>query len=345
MFCGQIAIMDKMTGKHLIAAALEAVRPLGLYGTVLAEDAETETGRADAMVRLKFGGIAVDYVVEAKRHLRAGILGQALHQLARFQGNKLLITDHITPPMADELRKRGVEFIDTAGNAYLNQPPLLVWINGQRPREQLWPKEQVGRAFQTTGLQVLFTLLCKPDAVNLPYREIAALAGVAHGTVGWVMPELIKLGFMIEINKKRRLVDGERLLKQWVDAYIRKLRPKLVLGRYAADALDWAATIDAEKYGLLLGGEPAAYRMTKHLRPGKATFYGDKVNPKLLIDQRLRPDPNGNVEILKRFWKFEETAPGMVPPVLIYADLLATGDARCLEAAEIMYDAIADRLK
>jgi hypothetical protein len=345
MFCGQIAIMDKMTEKHLITAALEAVRPLGLHGTVLAEDVDTATGRADAMMRLKFGGITVDYVVEAKRNLRAGILGHALNQLARFQGNKILITDHITPPMADELRKRGVEFIDTAGNAYLNQPPLLVWIKGQRPTEQLWPKEQVGRAFQTTGLQVLFTLLCKPEAVNLPYREIAALAGVAHGTVGWVMPELPKLGFMIEINKRRRLVDGERLLKQWVDAYIRKLRPKLVLGRYAADALDWALNIDAEKYGLLLGGEPAAYRMTKHLRPGTATFYGEKVDPKFLMDQRLRPDPNGNVELLKRFWKFEETTTGMVPPILIYADLLATGDARCLETAGLIYDAIADRLK
>ena len=302
-------------------------------------------GTADATVRLTYGDIAIDYEVEAKRHLRTGMLGQALHQLARFQGNKLLITDYITPPMADELRERGAEFIDTAGNAYLNQPPLLVWVKGQRPAEPLWPKETGGRAFQTTGLQVLFTLLCKPEAVNLPYREIAALAGVAHGTVGWVMPELPKLGFMITINKKHRLVDGERLLKQWIDAYIRKLRPKLLLGRYAADTLDWAVTLDAEKYGLLLGGEPAAYQMNKHLRPGKVTFYGEKINPKLLIDQKLRPDRNGNVEILKQFWTFEAATLGRVPDILIYADLLATGDARCLETAELMYDAIADRFK
>ncbi len=337
--------MDRMNEKNLIVAALKAIRPFGLHGTILAEDLTTATGQTDAMVRLEFGDTTIDYVVEAKRNLRAGILGPALHQLARFQGNKLLITDYITPQMADELRNRGTEFIDAAGNAYLNQPPLLIWVKGQRPQEPLWAKEQVGRAFQTTGLQVLFTLLCKPEAVNLPYREIAALAGVAHGTVGWVMPELPKLGFMIEINKKRRLVDGERLLKQWIDAYIRKLRPKLILGRYAADALDWTTNMDAAKYGLLLGGEPAAYRMTKHLRPGAATFYGEKVNPKFLIDQRLRPDPNGNVEILKRFWKFEETTPGMVPPILIYADLLATGDARCLEAAELIYDALANQLK
>lgn len=337
--------MDKMTERNLIAAALEAIRPLGLQGTILTPETRLAAGQVDATVRLKYGDVALDYVVEAKRNLRPGMLGLALHQLGRFQGNKLLITDHITPPMAEELRTRGVEFIDTAGNAFLNQPPLLVWVKGQRPPEPLWIKEQVGRAFQTTGLQVLFTLLCKPEAVNLPYREIAALAGVAHGTVGWVMPELPKLGFMIEINKKRRLVDGERLLKQWVDAYIRKLRPKLILGRFAADALDGATNVDAEKYGLLLGGEPAAYRMTKHLRPGTATFYGEKVNPKFLMDQRLRPDKNGNVEILKRFWKFEQTTLGMVPPILIYADLLATGDARCLETAELMYDALADRLK
>ena len=51
------------------------------------------------------------------------------------------------------------------------------------------------------------------------------------------------------------------------------------------------------------------------------------------------------MEVLKRFWKFEPEVPGMVPAILVYADLLATGDARCLEAAEEMYGAIADRLE
>ena len=47
----------------------------------------------------------------------------------------------------------------------------------------------------------------------------------------------------------------------------------------------------------------------------------------------MRPAPDGNVEILGKFWGFESAPPELAPPLLIYADLLATGDARCLEAA------------
>lgn len=336
--------MDNQPNAKLLDNALEALRPLGLRWTMLAREPQLGLERADALVRLHFGGLDTDYVVDIKRNLRPYTVGLALQKLAGFRGKKLLVTDHMTPAMADELRARGAEFIDAAGNAYLNEPPMLVWVKGQRPPDRPTAADQKGRAFQTTGLRVLFTLLCNPKAVNLPYREIAAMAGVAHGTVGWVMPELPRLGFMVEINNTRRLVDTTRLLKEWVEAYIRKLRPKLLLARYKADDLEWTTTVAAENYGLLLGGEPAAYRYTAGLRPGTATFYGEVINPKLMIDFRLRPDPAGNVAVLKRFWNFEADRPGLVPEILVYADLLATGDARCLEVAEEMYGAIADRL-
>jgi hypothetical protein len=75
------------------------------------------------------------------------------------------------------------------------------------------------------------------------------------------------------------------------------------------------------------------------LRPGVATLYAEKVPARLLADQRLRTDVAGDVEIRKRFWAFEQADhPELVPPVLIYADLLATGDARCMEAAKRIYE-------
>ena len=51
-------------------------------------------------------------------------------------------------------------------------------------------------------------------------------------------------------------------------------------------------------------------------------------------------DPQGPVVILDRFWRFEVEweFPNVVPPVLIYADLLATGDDRCRETAGMVYD-------
>jgi hypothetical protein len=54
----------------------------------------------------------------------------------------------------------------------------------------------------------------------------------------------------------------------------------------------------------------------------------------------MRAEANGNVEILEKFWKFDEEGdiPDVVPPVLAYADLLATHDGRNAEAARMIYE-------
>jgi len=54
------------------------------------------------------------------------------------------------------------------------------------------------------------------------------------------------------------------------------------------------------------------------------------------------PGHTAVVELRKRFWNFPaESDPGrgdLVPPLLVYADLLATGDARCIETAKMIYE-------
>lgn len=332
--------MDKEAQLQVLEAALATLRPAGVEGRIL----DLAPADLDAAVELKVGGKTLAYGVEVKRNLRPQALAHALYQLNRQKGKALLVADYITPPMAEQLREAEVQFIDTAGNAYLKDPRFYVWVKGQKPIEAPMAAQPTGRAFQRTGLQVLFVLLCRPAAVNLPYRELAELAGVAHGTVGWVMPELPKLGFVVEVNKKRRLHNGERLLRQWVDAYIRRLRPRLTLGKYRAQDLKWVEDVDAANYGYQMGGEPAAARITHNLRPGTATFYGTQVNTRLLADYRLRPDPGGEVEIAERFWNFDGEQ-ALVPDVLVYADLIATGDARCQDIADELYGDIRARFE
>ncbi len=48
-------------------------------------------------------------------------------------------------------------------------------------------------------------------------------------------------------------------------------------------------------------------------------------------------DERGAVEILEAFWKpLEDEEPQTAPPLLVYADLMATGDPRNLEAARLV---------
>ena len=76
------------------------------------------------------------------------------------------------------------------------------------------------------------------------------------------------------------------------------------------------------------------------LKPELATVYIRDTPGKFLAANRLRTDPTGNVEILKAFWDTtcDWTDAGIAPPLLVYADLLAAGDARNIETARRIYD-------
>ena len=329
--------------QRLLAEALKTLEPLGLHFRVRRHEAGNGAHKADADIDLRFGGRNIRYVVEVKRGLRPATLGAVTHQLATHKGNPLLVTDHVTPPLADALRAKGVEFIDAAGNAFLNRPPLLVFVKGQRPTGQETVPER-GRAFQPTGLQVLFAALARPELVGRPYREIAVAAGVAHGTVGWVMAELPALGYVARVGGRRRLVNGQRLLDQWTEAYARTLRPRLLLGRFRGDIEALNVRTATWQEDLLVGGELAAARLTRHLRPGTATFYTQAIDPMVIVKLVLRADAGGNVDFRRQFWTFPGEAPGLTPTLLVYADLLATGDPRCLETAQLLRGPLVARL-
>ena len=337
--------MDKMAKyQDLLTGAIAGAHALGVDLEIVANERHIGARVVDAVLQLRLNGQAVQFNAAIKPGLRPATLGVVLLQLKELEqlGQPVvLVTDYVTPQLADTLRENGVAFLDTAGNAYLNHPPLLIWVKGQKLPEKPLAERAAGRAFQATGLKVVFVLLCQPGGVGRPYREIAAIAGVAHGTVGWVMADLQEAGFVVKLKKTgRRLRNRRQLLDAWVEAYARFLRPRLLFGRYRAPGRNWWAGVNPLDYGLQLGAEPAAAELDHYLRPGIVTFYGDTLPGRIMAEHRLRADPEGDVELRRRFWYFEYEWewPALVPPVLIYADLLAVGDARCVEAAQLFYE-------
>jgi hypothetical protein len=121
------------------------------------------------------------------------------------------------------------------------------------------------------------------------------------------------------------------------------LRPKLNLGRFRADPerLQHTALAPLNAYW---GAEPAAEKLTRYLKPAHFTIYTGEHIAKLVAAGRMRAEAGGNVEILEKFWNFpavhadKNDAPDVVPPILAYADLLATNDGRNAEAARMIYE-------
>ncbi|ANO49982.1 hypothetical protein BA177_00985 [Woeseia oceani] len=295
---------------------------------------------ADLLIRLNKAPTPTAYRVEIKRYLNKQTVALLAARLAEDPTPTMLVTDYVNPQQADRLRRRNIPFIDTAGNTYVNEPPIYVFATGNKPDILPTAKPRV-RLFQPTGLKLIFALLNQPGLEQKPYRQQAEVAGIALGGVAWIMGDLRDGGYLIEPTPKtRRLINKRALTDLWVENYPARLREKLILGRYTTTHDRWWQDTDIAAHRAYWGGEIAADRLTHYLKPQDVTLYADKVPATLLLENRLQKVPDGNVEIVKQFWHFDypEKALQIVPPLLVYADLIATGDARNAELARMVYD-------
>ena len=195
-------------------------------------------------------------------------------------------------------------------------------------KKEVPQKNITGRAFRPTGLKVVFALLCQPGLVKAPYREIVAAARVAQGTVGWVISDLKQQNYLVDRGKHgRKLINAAKLLDTWVEMYARELRPRLLVGRYKTKKTDWWKNIDWRQTTACLGAEPAAAILTDYLKPGTITVYAPESINQFLLTHHLEKNSSGSVELFQKFWDFDYLwdYEGMAPPLLVYADLMATG--------------------
>lgn len=336
----------------ILLRALDALhRTTGFTGNAIEREPIIAEGfRADARIEVDANGQRYGYVAEIRRIDRFATLGDIKNQCARYGDHLLLVAPRVTTEIAEKCRELDLQFIDTAGNVYLRGPGLFVLVKGQRfiEGEDIQLAEQQGkRAGTATNLRVFFALLCKPELLNAPYRDINQAAGVALGTVGWVFHDLNTRGYITGGKGKgdRVLLERQRLVQEWVTNYPIKLRPKLNPRRFRAPKTDWWKKVDITKYGAQWGGEVAAEKLTGYLRPHLLTIYlhkeqGQKNLTRMVAEHKLRADLQGDIEILDAFWDFadEKPMPETVPPLLAYADLIATLDPRNLEAAKLIHE-------
>lgn len=340
--------------QRLLDGAARILHEYDFEWKLLEADPALGQDRPDAVVEIGEGERKTTFIVEIKIRPRTAQVGAIVAQLGHREHPGLLLADYINPELAEELRRSEVCFLDMEGNAYLRGEGMLVWVTGRKDTRRIQIERETRRSFQPTGLKVIFTLLCRPELVEKDYRTLAQVADVALGTVQWVMRDLIQDGYVHREGRTgRRLIQLDRLLDEWALGYARDLQPKLLLGRYETRAFEKWRDIDPRRFDAVWGGEPAAALITRYLKPETLTLWVDKPTPRLLAELGLRQDARGRVQIRQIFWKPELTAPGLgdpametpvplpelaAPPVLVYAELLAIGDARTIETARKLRD-------
>jgi hypothetical protein len=255
----------------------------------------------------------------------------------------IVVTGYIPSEIAHEYIANGVNYLDQAGNCNIRYNDLIIQIEGKR-KEKIATVNQA-RAFQETGIKIIFHLLNDMQNLQLTYRDLARLADVSLGSVSNVMEELIGLDFILATNRRRVLKNIPLLLERWVTAYNDILRPRLLLKKmkftkpeqyYNWDTLAIQRIDDIA----LWGGEPAASLLTNYLAPEKFTIYTSNSWQGLMQSLKLLPDNDGNIEVLKLFWKVENNyrVKPIVPPLLIYADLMGSRIGRNIETAKMILE-------
>lgn len=331
---------DAENERKIILQALDTLKTIAPLEYAIEPVHELPDQGYDYLVKGKVFGIDFTWLVEAKKHLtKAGEL-QALLNKEKVEYPFLLVTEHVPPEAATRLHEAGIQFIDTVGNAFVHQPPLFIFVKGNKPSK----KEHnvtTARLFKGVGLKVVFVLICRPELVEMPYRDLAEMTNVALGTVKNTMTELIQKGFILEMGRKgKKLLNKEKLFKRWIEAYADNLKPKLLMGRFWREK-NWWKDLQLDPAIAQWGGEVAAAKLTRYLKPETVTLYANKNRlTDIVIENKLKNDPEGNVEILERFWQVDNGLDDgeTVHPFIVYADLLAIGDQRTMETARMIYE-------
>ncbi len=345
--------------KHEVEAFLAPLQRLpGLDVT-----AQFELGEAawyDAIVEVRSQTGTDRYAAESVLGVTTTTLAAVRNRLERARAQTgmppLLLTDYVTPAVAERFLDQGVAFADAAGNVHLDGAAGYILVLG-RPRSRKAPTT----GFTPLELELIFALLAEPTLLQAPVRQVSERTGISIGKVSALLNELVEQAYLGQrkASGRRRLLvlqEPKRLLERWEFGYLEVLRPRLspstwqlppntALGHF----LQNVGLLD----GSLIGGEFAADAITGFLKPATLTLHVPQgAQKRTAVRLRLAPSKGtSDVVLVDRFQTgvdaqlqhqaqtAERTRP-YAHPILVRAELLASGSDRLREVADRMLDPI-----
>ena len=151
-------IFVNMNEQEILKTALET---LELNTDIKATFLEIEPRKGLADDRIKLDGL--ELLTKVKKNVLRANVGTIINQLKKLEteGDTLLVGTYINDKLGNLLRDAKINYLDTAGNAYLKKKPLIVFIKGNtEPKAKVEPIDQ---AFTPTGLKVAYALLTQPE--------------------------------------------------------------------------------------------------------------------------------------------------------------------------------------
>lgn len=307
----------------LVDRCLDRLREYGLASTVLGEESD-----GGIQVRLEGRRSTQDLTLAPHTDLTlTGLLrdGADLDDL-----HTIRIGERVSTRAADALRSRRVNFVDAAGNAYIDLDDWYIDVRGRRSdtqTDEAPPLRTPRNAFSTKRAQVVFAILQWPGLHEGDVRTVAQVAGTSVGLAHRTLTELRHDADLWPNSSESH----ERLLSAWLAAYPSGLGLAHQVGRFRSPDLN------AITGPVSVSGDPAVPQL---LKPTEAIVYVDELTAELVAENRWVRDPGGNVVVKKRFWSdpfaAEVTEPSFAPELLVLADLLSSADPRRRDAASVL---------
>ena len=258
---------------------------------------------------------------------------QKLHQIKNATNKpSMLLAGHIVPDLFARFQEERINVIEANGNCCITEDPLYIHISGQKAT----PSGMTERtAFNEVGLKLIFYFLKNDNNINKPYREISKECGLSLGTIKNVVEKLNKHHYVLTTEKGRILKNRKGLLDLWQAHFNQILKPKLLIKEldFVDDqtARNWESIILPE--GMCWGGEGGAFLLDHYLTPGQFDIYTEVPSIQLLMTKKVRFQNNGRIKLYQKFWE-GEIDEKVAPKILVYADLMGSGNSRCIEAAQ-----------
>ncbi|HEU4764901.1 MAG TPA: type IV toxin-antitoxin system AbiEi family antitoxin [Candidatus Eisenbacteria bacterium] len=274
------------------------------------------------------------------------------HWMGQRKGSEqdwILLANHVGPKLSRYLREHRINFVDTSGNCHLSiDEGHVAYIEGRKRSTPAWESQGTGRA----GYRILFALLASPELVTRPVREVASASGASKTAASSVLSRLEREGVIGATGRDRILLRPDELLQRWLNGYVDRLRPRLVFGRYETriedpDELDRFLSAQLSPHGegrfvdgskairWAWGGTAAEHRLLHYYRGTTTVIHFDAPPSTAAKRLGLAPAREGSITFLgvPGPLAFQGTPPDVAHPLLIYSELLATGEERARDAA------------